>query len=60
VPTKPPDCPRYANPKPPDWDDVRPLTDGFFAAVTWGPGKTVDFDEHAPTPRGWVRVTPRV
>jgi hypothetical protein len=60
VPTKPPDCPRYDNPDPPDWTAVEPLTDHFLTAVRWGTGKAVDFDEHAPTPKGWARITPRV
>jgi predicted acylesterase/phospholipase RssA len=60
VPDIPPDCPDYPNPEPPEWDVVKPLTSDFLAAMTWGPGRPTDFDEHAPTPKGWVRVTPRV
>jgi predicted acylesterase/phospholipase RssA len=60
VPTKPPDCPGYDNPDPPAWAAAEPLTDDFLDAVRWGKGKPVDFDTHAPTPRGWARITPRV
>jgi predicted acylesterase/phospholipase RssA len=60
VPTRPPACERYDNPDPPDWDKAEPLTSDFLASVTWGEGRAVDFDKHAPTPKGWARVTPRV
>jgi hypothetical protein len=60
VPTKPPACERYDNPDPPDWAAAEPLTSDFLAGVKWGEGREVDFDQHAPTPKGWARVTPRV
>jgi predicted acylesterase/phospholipase RssA len=56
----PPNCPGYPHVDPPDWNKVKPLTSDFLAAMTWGPDGPIDFDEHAPTPKGWVRVTPRV
>jgi predicted acylesterase/phospholipase RssA len=60
VPAKPPVCPGYPHVDPLDWSKAEPLTSGLLAAMTWGPGGPVDFDEHAPTPKGWIRVTPRV
>jgi hypothetical protein len=56
----PPSCPGYPRVDPPDWHVVEPLTRDFLAAMTWGPHGPIDFDGHAPTPKGWVRVTPRV
>jgi hypothetical protein len=60
VPAKPPVCPGYPHVDPPDWNVAEPLTSGLLAAMTWGPSGPIDFDEHAPTPKGWIRVTPRV
>ncbi len=60
VPAKPPNCPGYPHVEPPEWHVVEPLTRDFLAAMNWGPRGPVDFDEHAPTPKGWIRVTPRV
>jgi predicted acylesterase/phospholipase RssA len=60
VPTIPPDCPPYEIPPPPPWDVAERLTSDFLASVKWGTGKRLDFDEHAPAPKGWARVTPRV
>jgi predicted acylesterase/phospholipase RssA len=59
-PDLPPNCPGYPHVDPPDWTASQPLTSHFLAAMTWGPDGPIDFDKHAPTPKGWVRVTPRV
>jgi predicted acylesterase/phospholipase RssA len=59
-PDIPPNCPGYPHVDPPDWHEAKPLTSHFLAAMTWGPDGPIDFDKHAPTPKGWVRVTPRV
>jgi predicted acylesterase/phospholipase RssA len=56
----PPACPGYEFGESPPWDRASPLTSAFLAEVTWGKGDEVDFAAHAPTPKGWARVTPRV
>ena len=60
VPAIPPGCPSYPGHAPPWWDDAMPLTRAFLDDVTWGQDGQTDFTQDAPTPKGWVRVTPGV
>jgi hypothetical protein len=60
VPDVPPECPGYPPVDPPDWTVAEPLTSDLLGAMTWGTDGAIDFDKHAPTPKGWARVTPRV
>ena len=56
----PPACPDYVFGQPPAWNQTEPLTAAFFASVAWGTGTDPDFSRDAPTPKGWIRVTPGV